>query len=185
MTWAAISKVIYSLWVSAFPPGNVVNELFFACCQYRDGPTRDLSACEAPHRTRLLLCPGLGVFFSEILPITQVETPAGVSWEVSGGFQLSSNLCQASRAHREAVTSPKPCLHLSLQQILPGNGSNPVNPPARGSTPTPCTGRESRGCTKVLHIANLVLLRVGRCPNISLSSVSTLCFLGRKAQVFS
>lgn len=130
-----LHKVIYSLWVSTFPLAKVIHELFLACCQYRHGATHDLSVCETPRRTRLLLCPGLGMLFNEIFPITQV---ANSSWRELGslcGLQLSSNLCQASRAHGEVVTSPKPCLHLSLQQILPGNGCNPINPPDEAALP--------------------------------------------------
>lgn len=172
--WAAISKVVYSLWVSPFPLGNVASEVFFA------QGWGHLSARESPPRTRLLLCPHLGLLCNEIFPIAQVETPVGESWETSAASSSRATFVKQAE-HSEAVTSPKPCVPLSLQHTEPGNGSNPVNPAAPGSTPT----LAQAGRAEVLHIPNLVLLRAGRCPNISVSSVSTLCFLGRKAQVFS
>lgn len=92
---------------------NKAFPLFVVSTSYNSlGWSHLLKACEAPGRTRLLLCSDLVVFSNEILRITQVETPAGVSSEISG-FQLASDLCQVSTARGEAVTSPKPHVHLS------------------------------------------------------------------------
>lgn len=80
-----------------------------------------------------LFRPG-GVFQWNIKNNTSGSSCWALLWNLCG-FQFANSLCQLSPAQQEAVTSSKPYVHLSLQCLLPGNGCNTVNPPARGSTP--------------------------------------------------